>query len=177
MNFLRLLILPLLAAALLLTAGKRVFCRRRHSTTATIGALEKANSVSLCVPDARGRHLEETREVSEVQDETRPEADRKEATRSRISLRFLTHDVRVHRTLWSLAQPFASSAVASRCVHAIAVVVYRDAGSDCQRLLGHRARWPVAPVKQRAIAIRAFPRQSSQPMSEPMCGLDSADGR
>jgi len=55
--------------------SKPVFCPRRHSRTATVGTLEKTNPVSLCVPDARGYHVQETRDVSQVQDEVGPESD------------------------------------------------------------------------------------------------------
>jgi hypothetical protein len=47
---------------------KSVSCPRRHSTT-TIGTLQKTNSVSLCVPDARGRNLKKAQHVSQVQNE------------------------------------------------------------------------------------------------------------
>ena len=62
MNFLRLRLLPLLAVSIACVRVRRVFCRRRHgSTEDTIGSLEKARSVSLRVPDARGRNLEDPR--------------------------------------------------------------------------------------------------------------------
>jgi hypothetical protein len=38
-----------------------------------VGALQKANAVSLRLPDARGRHVKETRDLSQVQNETRQE--------------------------------------------------------------------------------------------------------
>jgi hypothetical protein len=53
-----------------------VFCSRRQRTTGAVGALQETNSVSLCVPDARGRHVKKTRDVSKVQDEVGQETDR-----------------------------------------------------------------------------------------------------
>ena len=53
---------------------ERVHSRRLCTTERAIGALEKANPVSLCVPDARKCHVKETRDVSEVQDELSEEA-------------------------------------------------------------------------------------------------------
>jgi hypothetical protein len=46
-----------------------VHSRRLSTTERAIGALERANPVSLCVPDARKCHLKATRDVSKVQDE------------------------------------------------------------------------------------------------------------
>ena len=48
---------------------ERVHSRRLCTTERAIGALEKANRVSLCVPDARKCHVKATRDVSKVQDE------------------------------------------------------------------------------------------------------------
>jgi len=46
-----------------------VHSRRRCTTERAIGALEKANPVSICVPDARKCRVQGTRDVSKVQDE------------------------------------------------------------------------------------------------------------
>ena len=52
-----------------------VFCSRRHCTEAKFCTSQKTNAVSLCVSNARGRHVKETRDLSQVQNEVGPEAD------------------------------------------------------------------------------------------------------
>jgi hypothetical protein len=47
-----------------------LFPRRYCSTEGTLGSRKKALSVPLCMPNARGRNLEEARCLSEVQNET-----------------------------------------------------------------------------------------------------------
>jgi hypothetical protein len=48
---------------------ERVHSRRLCTTKRAIGALERANPVSLCVPDARKCHVKTSREVPKVQNE------------------------------------------------------------------------------------------------------------
>ena len=69
MKFLRFLILPLVAA-LLLSATQHVLCGCQRSAEGTFGPLQKACQVPLCLSYARGRDLEKTRALSEVQNET-----------------------------------------------------------------------------------------------------------
>ena len=74
MNFRKLLLLPLLAAALIVTTASGYTPGVSAQQKERSAHSEKTNPVSLCVPDARERHVKETREVSEVQDEISEEA-------------------------------------------------------------------------------------------------------
>ena len=145
MNFRKLLIVPLLAAVLILTAAACIL-PSRHSTERAVGALQKTNSVSLCVSDARGRHVKETRHVSKVQDETRPEADRHQ---DRISNDGIQKH-KMHKRFFK------------RHFRDFAVWLCRSSRSWCRFPAPpqtKQTRWPVALAKQQAIAIPAFPRK------------------